>query len=363
MQLEITNFIHTTPCWEEKLVGAPYFVKAKRLDNLVLLRYNQINSDMTLPIVRECRGIILDSDDNFRPVCVPFLKFGNFGEIYVPEIDWSTAQVQEKLDGSIMKLWHYKGEWRVSSNSEIDARNANVNSALLVSDSKSNLYDLFTEAWAKTGVSMDHLDPRYTYMFELTSPHNRVVVQYEELFIRHIGTRDNRTLLECNLDIGIPKPRTFPMTTLGECIAAAHQLDYDHEGYVVVDAQFNRVKVKSPRYVAINHMVQGVTTQGNIIEIIARGEQDEFLSYFPEFGNVFGDMLRRINEFAAMQESALREILATPYDSRKEMAAAVTQTSCPACLFALIDKKAASARDWLLSRPTAKILGLIGLAS
>jgi hypothetical protein len=296
-------------------------------------------------------------------VCVPFFKFGSFGESYVPEIDWSTAQVQEKIDGSIMKLWYYNGKWWVSSNSEIDARNANVNSALLIGNPKSNLYDLFMEAWEKTDVQMDDLDTRYTYMFELTSPHNRVVVQYNEVSIRHIGSRDNYTLLECGLDIGITKPRTFPMGTLEECIESAKQLDYNHEGYVIVDAQFNRMKVKSPRYVALNHMVQGVTTPSHIIEIIAHGEQDEFLSYFPEFGDVFGDMLRRINDFASAQEVALREILATPYGSREEMAAAVTQTNCPACLFALIDKKSVSAREWLLTRPTAKIPGLIGLSN
>lgn len=89
-------------------------------------------------------------------------------------------------------------------------------------------------------------------------------MQYNEVSIRHIGTRDNRTLLECDLDIGISKPRTFPMRTLDECIFAAQKLDYNHEGYVVVDAQFNRVKVKSPRYVVLNHMAQGVTTPGTL---------------------------------------------------------------------------------------------------
>ena len=45
MQLEIINFIHTNPDKEEKLAGASCFIKTKRLNNLVLLKYNQINSD------------------------------------------------------------------------------------------------------------------------------------------------------------------------------------------------------------------------------------------------------------------------------------------------------------------------------
>jgi hypothetical protein len=50
------------------------------------------------------------------------------------------------------------------------------------------------------------------------------------------------------------------------------------------------------------------------------------------------------------------------FDSRKELAEAVMQEECPACLFVLIDGKETSAREWLLSRPAAKVLALIGLA-
>ena len=130
-RLEINTFIQTDPDWEAKLEGAPYFVKTKRDSSFILLKYDQIRSDMTIPLVRECHGVILDESNSYYPVCVPFFKFGNFGESYVPNIDWSTARVQEKLDGSLIKLWHYKGEWHVSSNGEIDARNAHINSTLL----------------------------------------------------------------------------------------------------------------------------------------------------------------------------------------------------------------------------------------
>ena len=50
------------------------------------------------------------------------------------------------------------------------------------------------------------------------------------------------------------------------------------------------------------------------------------------------------------------------FDSRKVLAEAVMKTECPACLFVLIDGKEASARNWLMSRPAAKILGYIGFS-
>ena len=103
MWLGIIELIHTHPDWEPQLAGAPYFVKTKREGRFVLLKYDQIRSDMTNPVVRECRGIILDESGGYCPACVPFYKFGNFGESYVPDIDWASARIQEKLDGSLIK--------------------------------------------------------------------------------------------------------------------------------------------------------------------------------------------------------------------------------------------------------------------
>jgi len=198
-------------------------------------------------------------------------------------------------------------------------------------------------------------------MFELTSPHNRVVVKYNETTVRHIGTRDIRTLCESNIDIGVVKPREYSFKTLDECIKNANLLGYDEEGYIAVDRNFNRVKIKSPLYVALNHISQGVTTFGNIVEIIQRNEQDEFLTYFPEFSDVFETVNKGIDTFCNKQSELYAEIRSKTYESRKVLAGVVTQTDCPACLFALIDGKSPTPRDWLLSRPTAKVLALIGV--
>jgi len=360
--LEINRFINDHSNWEDKLRLPPYCVRTKREGPFILLKYNQFDSDFSLPLVRECRGIILNESDSYRPVCIPFFKFGNFGESYVPEIDWSTAHVQEKLDGSLIKLWNYQGEWHISSNSEIDARNAHISSTFLPGKDRTDLYTLFMDAWGKTGVQLDTLNQNYTYMFELTSPFNRIVVKYDETVIHHIGTRDNKTFKECNMDIGIPKPREFPLKTLEDCIESAKMLGYDEEGYVAVDRFYNRVKIKSPRYVALNYMSQGVSTWGKVVEIIQRNEQEEFLTYFPEYKDVFTNILNRINDFAMHRDNELKGLDISSFKSRKEMAAAVMTMKCPSCIFNLIDGKSSSAKNWLLSRPADKVLEYIGMA-
>ncbi|MDR3296093.1 MAG: hypothetical protein LBT26_09750 [Clostridiales Family XIII bacterium] len=363
MDLHLTEFIRARGDWREILAEPPYGIRVKDLDPFVLLKYNQYASDFTLPVVRECRGVILDAGDRFRPVCVPFFKFGNFGEPYVPDIDWNSAVVQEKVDGSLIKLWNYKGTWRVSSNGEIDARNAKLTNVFIKYGTECNLFDLFTEAWNKTGVSFSSLDPGFTYMFELISPVNRVVVKYPETEIVHIGTRDNRTFEETDRDIGVRKPRFFPLHSLEECIRSAKELPCSEEGYVVVDKDYNRVKVKSPMYVALNNMAQGVISYERVVEIIRDGEAAELLAYFPEYQDVFSEAERNIDEFARGADEQLAKIRAMQFEDRKSLAAVVTRSSCPACIFSVLDGKQPSSREWLMQRPLSKIVTDIGLGT
>lgn len=95
-----------------------FAIKANRSlvhPSLVLLKYDQIDSPMGERLVQECRGLILDEADNWRVVSRSFDKFFNAGEGHAAAIDWSTAQVQEKLDGSLCVLYHYAGAWRVQT--------------------------------------------------------------------------------------------------------------------------------------------------------------------------------------------------------------------------------------------------------
>ncbi|MCL2855173.1 MAG: hypothetical protein FWE21_06095 [Defluviitaleaceae bacterium] len=82
--LKLHEFITSNPDWEARLAGLPYHILIKRKDDFVLFKYvlrgTDGSSDLNIPMVRECLGIILDENDGYRPVCVPFFKFGNYGE-------------------------------------------------------------------------------------------------------------------------------------------------------------------------------------------------------------------------------------------------------------------------------------------
>ena len=350
--LKLLEFIRDNVDWEEQLSNDPYCVNINRSDGFIIFSYG-IESDFRIEVVRECRGIILDETDGYKPVCVPFFKFGNYGEPYADQIDWNTAKVQEKIDGSLIKIWCHKDVWHVSTNKTINAGSARTN------NNEDTFLNVFNKAWTRTGKLFSELDPDYTYMFELVSPQTRVVVPYKETKLYHTGTRNNNTLQELHLDIGIEKPKEFIIATIEDCIEAAKNLDRYHEGFVIVDSRWRRVKVKSPIYVAIHHILNNISSEKRIFNLIVSGEDAEVASYYPEYTEVFNSMRERINRFIAHNESELETIRNANYSTQKELAKYVTNTICPFCLFFVINGKSESVKDFVYNMSADKIIAYL----
>lgn len=279
--------------WEEMLTAAPCHLKVSRDKRYIMFKYDQIHSDFKIPLVQEARGIIFEEGKWDKPVCWAFNKFGNYGESYVPEIDWSTAFVTEKVDGSLIKLWYDCGCWHISTNGTIDAYKAPLN------DVK---YDSFGDYFIATCKKYypneselfdDALMPEFTYMFELVGPHNRVVVPYEESKIYFLGARYNESGEEYSSNAIIAKwlsiekfdrPKQYPLTSLEECIKAAEEFDWQQEGFVVCDGNFNRVKVKSPAYILAHYARNNnVITKRHLIKVVLANEVEEFICYASEY--------------------------------------------------------------------------------
>lgn len=168
-----------------------YNIKVNRhnqIGNLVCLQYSQLDSPMGERIVQQCRGIILDQANNWSIVSYPYDKFFNYREGHAPELDWNTAKVYEKLDGSLMTLYFYQGKWRVQSSGMADAGGD-------VCDSGYTFNQLFWKVWQELEYHLPN-ETEYCFMFELMTPYNRVVVrQYQNNLVLH-GVRHLQTLTE-----------------------------------------------------------------------------------------------------------------------------------------------------------------------
>ena len=396
-KLHIQWFIEQNADWEKILTEKPYCISIQRDTvfgrRLILFKYDQIDSDFTLPLVRECRGLILD-EDTLEPVCVPFFKFFNAGESNAAEIDWKTAWTSEKLDGSIIKVVRLGYNLLVSTNGTINAYGAPIQDQIgfvgqtfgslfemAVSNAK-DAYDKLSlenhyarEDWLLTPMwwLMNLLQEGYTYMFELTSPYNKVVVQWHDTMIHFIGCRDNRTFQEFKffehpLAKFFHTPDVFKLGNLKEVESAAEKLDCNHEGFVVCDANFNRNKVKSTTYVSLHHMKNnGVLSFERGVEIVRGNELDEVLTYFPEFAEHLNRIKADFDAMAEKLESAwekfkrIKDCLST----RKDQALAIMSDDgfgkkFAGVGFALLDGKISSVKEWLETSPAKNLVKFLG---
>lgn len=237
--------------------------------------------------MQECRGLIVDFRSNFKVVAFPYLKFFNYGEENAAPIDWTTAKVYDKVDGSLATLYWYKGEWNVSSSGTPDASGAMPNSLTFA--------EIFWNLWHKLKYKLP-VDTSKCYMFEMFARQQRIVVPVNSEMIFLHGVRDLQTLQEVDpipiaAKCGYQMPTIYPLSTLEECIEAAKKLTPDvGEGYVVVDANFNRIKIKSPTYVAISHLNSkdpGNLNYRSMLNIVRTNESSEFLAYFPQWKPLF----------------------------------------------------------------------------
>lgn len=278
--------------WEELLQAEPYCLKVKRDSGYTMFSYNQIRSDFNEPVVREARGIIFRTGKWENPVCWAFNKFGNYGESYVPELDWSAVLVTEKIDGSLIKLWWDEGDWWISTNGAIDAFKAPTgdvkykNFGSYFYATVCDYYEVFDEFLLK-------LDKNLTYMFELVGPSNRVVIPYKKSEIYFLGARNKFTGQEffctpknmCDLNVSeFNSPTIYFYNSLEECVKAAEEFGWDQEGFVACDENCNRVKIKSPAYILAHYMRNNnVITRKHIIRVILENETAEFLCYAVDY--------------------------------------------------------------------------------
>lgn len=353
MELEIQKYLRNGGTLAS--LEAQYAVKARRhqqFPELWSLKYNQIDSPFSEQIVRECRGIVLNEADNWNVVCHGMDKFFNYGEGHAAAVDWQTVEVQEKVDGSLMQLYWYKGAWRVASSGTPDA-SGNV---VCVQQTAQETYaDLFWRTFREQGL----LEPpeqyqSHTFCYELMTPFNRVIVPHRESKVVLLAVRNNVTGQELSPKLFgflYPTVRSFPLTSFDECVASFQHIDpLQQEGYVVCDGNYNRVKMKSPAYVALAHMRGEGFNHKRVLEIIRAGETGEILSYFPEWKTTFEDLGDKFNRLVAELEAEYRKLSHIPVGSKedqKAFALEANKTRYPSALFQIRRGTAANVREYL----------------
>lgn len=340
----VRNLIDSRPDWLSVLTDQLHISAVYSEDGeLVSLKYNQIESPMHEPIVQECRGMVVNVEHG-TILAHPYNKFWNHGEQLAAPIDWSTANVLEKLDGSLMILYWYAGQWQVASSGHPTAGGS-------YGDEDRTFRDAFWRTWDDLGYRVPDGWLPYCFMFEFCSNDHRIVCRHDKPRIVLHGARDlvdghelpHRDLNEIAKARGWECVMAYAIDDAAEALTVVEHLDpIATEGFVVVDSSFNRVKIKSPRYVALHHM-KGEATLRRAIELWQTGETDEVLAHFPEFAPKILPVQDAL-ELAARK--AYQRLLASRHIAdRKEFALEVKHLPYSAACFRHFEDRDSVTRD------------------
>lgn len=312
--LKIQEFILAHENWRELLTAAPYNLKISEDDGFVLFKYNQIASDFHEEICKEARGLILDTQDNFRVVRMAFKKFFNLDEGFAAQLDWDTAVATEKIDGSIMSVWFARGQWHLSTNSTIDAFKAPLSGV----GPYKTFGELFKSVLPLSRFSeFSNILAHQCYTFELVSPYNKVVINYPDTKVYLLSIRNMNTLVEHPLDkvaefakrFNLTMPQFYYMNDEAGFRRLVEQMPEGHEGIVVRDGKGERVKIKTLLYFEMHKAKNnGVITLERIVNLIRANDYYEFLSYFPEYQSVFDDVKRQIDHSEVVVEKVRQDV-------------------------------------------------------
>lgn len=322
--LEVQRFLETHTfgeLYEKWGVGA----RASRTGHKFSLNYDQLTWTPGHAPTEQCRGLVLALSDtnvkipmteNEKPdlgfcpgktevYAYPMDKFYNSEEIHAAKIDWHDPNllVEDKLDGTLCILYWdtLMSQWCVATRSVPDA--------ILPLDywEKISFKSLFEDAVRQTtSLTFDafcnSLSKENTYCFELTSPYNRILVDYKKHGITLLSVRNNTTFIEQNrLDAQrsnnvlalVPVPKTWNLNSYNEIKEFVNELSPNEcEGAIVVDSRFQRIKIKNIKWVVANATKTTIcASPRNIVKYIIRGIDDDIKEMLPvDIQNYLDDM-------------------------------------------------------------------------
>lgn len=295
---------------------------------LVILNYSQIDSPKTDPIVRECRGLVLEVG-TWNLVARAFSRFFNWGEVQeeMKLFDFSNCSTQTKEDGSLALIYRYRDEWRINTRGSFAEDPMQFQTF--------TWKEAIVQALGVANLQKVRLHPDYTYVCEFCSPWNKVVRRYTmpDLYLLSmfqgeyelsIDECDDAWALRPDL---LLRPQQFKFNNIEqvqEHLAKQAECDPTYEGVVIRDWQNFRWKVKSPTYLGL-HRLKGegdnIFNPKHLLPFVLTGEKDELLTYFPECQSAYQDTEKKVQDAFAQLQAVWEQYYAIP--SQKDFALAI----------------------------------------
>ncbi|WP_310489147.1 RNA ligase [Chamaesiphon sp. VAR_69_metabat_338] len=285
-----------------------------------------------------CRGLVLD--DNYLPAARPLPKFFNLSE-HQGTLPEGVPEIYEKLDGSLIILFYYQGQWEVASRGSFASDQAKMARVLL----------------ADRQAELNKLDREYTYLLEIIYPSNRIVVDYGAaqrlVLLAAVHTRTGAELALAQVD-WIDRAQTYPATTLPEWIKSIEATQAElanQEGFILKWPNGFRLKYKLADYVRLHRIITRIQSK-DIWECLSQNQSlAQFLDSVPdEFYNWVKDTKLELETKYRAIETECQQAFKDLGDRRQTAMYFQTQ-KYPGVLFLMLDGRDYSQVIWKLIKP------------
>lgn len=283
----------------------------------VSLNYDQIEAHDSNKIAQQCRGLVLTKVDNSVflgeheivgetfVVARPFDRFFNVGQDAAAKINFDDPSTSffEKLDGSLIICYFdkYQDKWHVATRAVCEA-DLPVDGfddvtfrdlffrALVASVPKIQNYVPSKDGLTNVDLWFNmNMNRSNTYMFELCTEKNIVVVKHKGYNLWLLGVRNTESGKEYPVsdfvDSGIPIVSQYKLSSLTDMVDFVSDRDPSaFEGVVACDSSFRRVKCKNAGYMALGRVKDSaLKSPRGLMQLILMEKLDDVIPLLPDY--------------------------------------------------------------------------------
>jgi len=310
------------------------------------------------------RSSVWDSEGN--PVSLSFPKFTNWGEkpeVFPVPTDLKGATIMEKLDGSLLIVSKWNGNFILRTRGTVDASKLDNGAELeIFKQTILSKLDDGEDTWP------------YSILFEWTSPTQKIILNYGDApewhLVGMIEHSDYSLIVQELLDImakkyGLKRPATYTFTSVSDLLDNVEQWK-GKEGVVVYsNGDQSLHKVKGAWYLALHHMKSELASLDKVIDTWFTLGRPNYQTFYQKIADQFdfelanqiqGDMSRICDAYKEVEKIISGMTLfveglknAYVYPTRKERAAKIInsygQTNRASFCFKLLDGKVLGDED------------------
>ncbi len=240
--------------------------------NYTKLAHNKIEfyEQIWTPVIRQCRGIVFDTDGNL--IALPFEKFFNYSTGEHPEtksLPKGPFVATEKHDGDLGIVFRYRGRLHVTTRGTFDYKSAKLAEDMIANLNRRKWRELVPEG--------------ITLLVEIIHPETRKLRLYRKSELILIGAYENESLYDfdhnelraMSIMLGIESAQAVEFGSIAELEDLVSGPTRNREGYV---GRFGSRRAKFKFMQHLGRMYEAHLTRnphGYVLKLLTNGNWDE----------------------------------------------------------------------------------------